>query len=320
VNEPPHRAPIAGWFLSVAAENLGLKVTSLIIAMALFGLVRGAGSVQRSLEVSLLARLPPPAARRVLLTDLPDKVRVTVGGSPSLVANLRPDELGPVQIDLSDGRLPSVLLDSTLFNVPAGVQIVQVQPSSLQLTWDALVERDVPVRPELVGVPEAGTRLASSVELIPPTIRISGAALYVEALPAVRTDVIDITGLPPGRYERRVALDPPRRHVRYEFAGGVRVVFTIEREIAERRFDHLAVTPLGSARVMFRPPSVSVVVQGRAAVVGSVEASQIVPTAQVGDGSSLRGPARLGVEVSQLPSGISSVSVEPPEVIAIPQR
>jgi hypothetical protein len=315
------RSPAVNWLVSAFTENLGLKVTSLLIAMALFGMVRGAGNVQRAIEVSLLARLPPPSAHRVLLTDLPDKVRVTVRGSPSLVGSLRADELGPVQIDLSDGRRPSVNIDASLFQVPAGVQITQIQPSSLQLTWDALAERDVPVRAEISGTPAPGTQLVGGVEVVPPAVRVSGPALYVEALPAVRTDAVDISNLGPGRYERRVALDSPRHHVRYEFVGGVRVTFTIDREIVERRFERVPITPVGAARVSLRPPLATVVLRGAPQVLNAMDPAEIVPTVEVGDSAAaLRGSLRAHVTLSHIPDGVSLVSIDPAEVIVVPGR
>ncbi|MEI8257186.1 MAG: hypothetical protein WCJ30_16050, partial [Deltaproteobacteria bacterium] len=54
-----------GW--RALTQNVGLKLASILIALALFGMVRGAGNVQRSMEVSLLARLPSSSAGRVLL-------------------------------------------------------------------------------------------------------------------------------------------------------------------------------------------------------------------------------------------------------------
>ena len=313
------RSRVFTWLHSTLTENVGLKVTSLLIAMALFGMVRGAGNVQRSLEVSLLARLPSPGAHRVLLTDLPDKVRVTLRGSPSLVGSLRADELGPVQIDLSDGHRTQIYLESSLFQLPAGVQIAQIQPAAVQLTWDSLVERDVPVRAEIVGSPAPGTRLVGTSELNPAIVKVTGPALYVEALAAVRTDAVDIAGLAPGHYERRVALEPPRHHVRYDFSGGVRVSFTIDREIVERRFDRLPVTPVGADRVALRPPFVSVVVRGAPQVINAIDAAEIVPTVEVGEGTAvLRSGTRVRAQISHMPEGASLVSIEPTEVIVLP--
>jgi hypothetical protein len=314
------RSAAVQWLVSAVTENVGLKLTALLIALALFGMVRGAGNVQRSMEVSLLARLPAPTAGRVLLTDLPERVRVTVRGAPSVVGGLRADDLGPVQVDLSDGRRPSVILDSSLFQVPGGVQIVSVQPSSLQLTWDAMVERDVPIRADLTGSPEDGTHLAGQPEVQPARVHVSGPGLYVEPLAAVRTDPIDISSLSPGRYERRVALNPPRPHVHYDLTGGVRVSLSIEREIVERRFDRVPITPVGGGHVELRPPVATIVVRGEPGVVNVLDAAQLVPTVEVGDASLLRSSTRMPTHLGALPPGVSLVSIEPTDIIVVPAR
>lgn len=314
------RSSVFGWLRAAITENLGLKITSLVIGIALFGMVRGAGTVQRTIEVGLVARLPPTSTRRVLLTDLPDKVKVTVRGSPSLVAALRPEELGPVQIDVSDGRRSSVLIEPSLFRLPAGVVIQQIQPSALQLNWDTLMERDVPVRAQIMGTPETGTRLVGPIEVSPAVIRVSGPALYVDPMASVRTDPIDISGLGPGRYERRLPLEPPRPQVQYDFAGGVRVVFTIDREIVERRFERLPITPIGSVRVSLRPPVVTVVVRGEPSVINSIDPAEIVPTVEVGTGTLSHTTSRARVTIAHLPQGVSLVSMDPTEVIVVPGR
>jgi hypothetical protein len=308
------------WIVGAATENIGLKLASLLIALALFGMVRGAGNVQRSMEVSLLARLPASTAGRVLLTDLPERVRVTVRGAPSVVGGLRSDDLGPVQVDLSDGRSPSVILDSRLFQVPGGVQIVTIQPSSLQLTWDAIVDRDIPIRADLTGTPETGTHLTNPPDIIPPRVHVSGPGLYVDPLGAVRTDPIDITGLASGHYERRVALVSPRPHVRYDQAGGVRVVFDIERQIIERRFDRVTITPVGGGRVELRPSLATVIVRGEPGVVNALDAAQLIPTVEIGDAALLRTGTRMPLHVGELPAGVTLVSAEPTDVIVLPTR
>lgn len=311
----PEPASVRTW-----TKNLDLKIASVLIALALFGMVRGAGNVQRSMEVSLLARLPAPGAGRVLLTDLPDRVRVTVRGAPSVVGRMRADDLGPIQIDLSDGRRPTVPIDASLFAVPGGVEFVAVQPSYLQLTWDAVIERDVPIRADVSGTPEPGTHLAGAPEVVPPRVHVIGPALYVEPLATVRTDLVDLSGLAPRRYDQRIALDPPRSHVRYDLTGGVRVIFTIERQIVQRRFQRLQITAVGAARAEFRPSLAIVTVRGVPAVVAELDAVQVVPTVAVGDVPLARGTIRMPVVVSELPAGVTLVSVEPSEVLVVPSR
>jgi hypothetical protein len=77
------RSLIVGSIVRAFTENLGLKLMSLLAALAVFGMVRGAGNVPRSIDVALEPRLPPASARRVLLTELSNPPRCSSRGTRS---------------------------------------------------------------------------------------------------------------------------------------------------------------------------------------------------------------------------------------------
>lgn len=319
-HRPSRVGQIAADAWESATENAGLKLTSLLIAMALYGVVRGAGTVERGIEVSLLVRPPSTDVRRVLMTDMPDRVRVVLKGPPTLVNAIRPESVGGAEVNISDGRVTVARIDPATMQLPAGVSILSLQPSSLQLSWEDLVERDVPVRVETVGRTAPGTRPSPTIEAIPLRVHVTGPALYVDGLSAVRTEAIDVTGLEAGQHTRRVALEPPRSRVHYVGATSVRVAITVERDLTERRLEHLDVTVVGSQRVTLRPSAVSIVVRGAAAPISALDPALIVPTVDVDDEVvSRREAVRLPVRAGHLPAGVELVSIEPPEVVATPR-
>src|SRR6478609_5916422 len=87
---------------AMLTENVGLKAMSLVVAVFLFSVVRGAEKAQRSVLVDVVAVLPPETVPRILTSDLPAKVRLTLRGSRSLLNSVRTDDLGPIQLDLSE--------------------------------------------------------------------------------------------------------------------------------------------------------------------------------------------------------------------------
>jgi YbbR domain-containing protein len=303
-----------------ATENLGLKISSVLMSMALYGVVRGAGTVERALEVNLLVRPPSAEVHRVLMTDLPDRIRVVVKGPPALVNAIRAESIGGVEVDVSDGRLPVARVDPATLQLPAGVSILSVQPSSLQLSWEELAERDVTVRVETVGRTAPGTRPSAIIEAIPARVHVTGPALYVDGLSAVRTEAIDVTGLEAGLHTRRVALEPPRSRVHYIGTTSVRVAITVERDLTERRLERLDVTVVGSQRVTLRPAAVTIRVRGLAGPVNALDPALVVPTVDVSEEVVGRREAvRVPVRAGHLPAGVELVSIEPPEVIATPR-
>lgn len=304
------------WTPSVGAmgENLGLKLVSLVIAVGLFAFVRGSGTVQRSLDVPLLAMLPVAGdGRPVLLSSLPDKVRVSVRGASSVVGALRAEEVGPVQVDLRAGRRASVRLTPDMLRLPAGASFASIEPAELTLHWDVGVARQLPVRATIVGsLPPRARVITLDVE--PARLRVRGPALYVEPMVAVHTEPVDTTGLGAGRYERRIALEAPRAGVEYESGSGVRVTFEIVPTVGERRFNAAAVAALGTARVRLRPPVVDVVVRGDPEVIERLAASQVVPF--VDPGPTPRGTRPVPVQLRPLPAGLNA-RTEPAEVLAV---
>jgi hypothetical protein len=301
--------------LDVAGENLGLKLVSLVIAVGVFAFVRGSGTMQRSLDVSLVAMLPSSGeGRPVLLSTLPDKVRVSVRGASSVVSTLRGEEVGPVQIDLRAGRRAFVRLTPDMLTLPAGATFLSIEPADLSLSWDVGVSRVLPVRATVVGSLPPRARV-QVLDVEPARLRVTGPSLYVDPIASVHTEAVDTSGLRAGRYERRIALEPPRAGVEYQAAAGVRVSFEIVPTVGERRFNAVPVTVLGAARVRLRPPVVDVVVRGDPDAVERLTASQVVPTVDPGPAPS-RGTRPLSVSLRPLAAGLRA-TLEPAEVLSV---
>lgn len=313
---------VSSWALRLreaATANLGYKLVSAVLTLAMFSVVRGAGVVQRSVDVPLTVMLPNGAAGQpVLLTQLPDSVQVTVRGSPSVLNAMRGEELGPIQIDLRDGHRLMQRFDSGMVSVPAGVTVVSYHPDALRFQWDVLVSRVLPIRGTVVGSPAARTRIGV-IEVEPEQIRVRGPSVQMEPLSVVHTAPIDATGLAPGRYERRTALEPPPIGLDYGFASVVRVIFTVEPLMAERRFEHLSVVPVGPVGVTLRPPMVDVVVRGDPTVVEGLHPSAVVPFVAWTEQGPLHGISPRQVQVRPLPDGVTGTTVTPGEVLVVPR-
>ncbi|MCZ6805809.1 MAG: hypothetical protein O7F08_02555, partial [Deltaproteobacteria bacterium] len=61
-------------------ENLGLKAGSLGIAILMFSLVHGAEDMERNVYVDVVVQPPSDAGGMILVTDIPDRVRVRLKG------------------------------------------------------------------------------------------------------------------------------------------------------------------------------------------------------------------------------------------------
>ena len=98
---------------SSAAENLNLKVLSLVFALVLYSWVHGSQDTQRSLNLNVDTVMPEKPSR-VLTTPIPPTIRVTVRGPKSTLDNLRADGIPSVLLDLHAGTETRVAIDPSM--------------------------------------------------------------------------------------------------------------------------------------------------------------------------------------------------------------
>ncbi len=260
-------------------ENVGLKLLSFLCALLLYSLVHGSQDAQKSVSVDLVVLLPPDSAKRVLVSQLPPRVRVTLRGSRTALDDLHGDDIGNVQLDIRGGQDKRVAIDPSLVHVPAGIQVEQVDPPSIDLVWDDVVVRDVPIQVSLANTPPAGFTV-KSVVADPPNVRVKGPKGEVNLLQHVGADAFDVTGLIEGSYTRSLALGRPNPGLSYDVAS-VSVALEIQRELAERSFAKLPVAVVGVAKGKTLPADVDVRLSCPPDVVHALRAEQVVPRVEV---------------------------------------
>lgn len=311
--------PLRGLFL----DNVGLKATSLAVAMALFWLVRGAEDAQRAVYVDVVAVLPPPATGRMLTSELPAKVRLTLRGSRGLLNSIRSDEFPPVQVDLSEPGASLYYFEPERFEIPAGVEIREIAPETIALSWADVGARTLPIHPRVTGALLPGLMLVGDPVVRPPALEVRGAEPDLLILENVRTAPVDLAGLPAGRHERRVELERPSGHLELEDVGAVIVTVEIAPEIVERSIPRqtvevIAGTPPGPAVRELRPNRVRVHLRGPPETLDALDALAIVPYVEASRLDPEGGAQEVLVRVRGIPEGVELVRVEPETVLAIP--
>jgi len=302
-------------------DNLGLKVTSLVIAMSIFWLVRGSEEAQRSVFVDIVAVTPPDSAERMLTSDLPAKVRLTLRGSRSLLNTLRADSIPPVLVDLSVNSSDLYYFESESFEIPGGMEVLQVAPPTIPLTWAERGRRSVPVAAQLTGQPESGLAVVST-SVNPESLMLRGPAPQLSGFDQVLSSSINLATLPAGRHERRVPISHLPAYMEVEGTRAreevfVTVTIDIAEEIAERAFSRADVAALGNVREL-RPSRVRIIVRGAPTLVAAMEPSSVVPYVEASQLDPLGGAQSLPVRVRGLVRGVELVRVEPEEVLVTP--
>ncbi|HTN84635.1 MAG TPA: hypothetical protein VL242_13140, partial [Sorangium sp.] len=136
---------------SALLDNLGLKLLSITFALCLYAFIHGAENAQRTFSLDIVTIIPPDSSNRQLMTQVPQAVSVTVRGSRTQLDDLRADDLGTLQLDLRNGTVTRIELDKSMFHVPAGLTVEQIYPPTIDLRWDDVVVRPIPVQVPRTG-------------------------------------------------------------------------------------------------------------------------------------------------------------------------
>jgi YbbR domain-containing protein len=303
-----------GW-----TDNIGLKLFALTASIVAFSLVHSEEEAERTFELDVVALLPPPDSRMMLIGERPDRVKVTLRGSRSQINSLERDSFPPVQIDLTDTTNRYFHFDDADIDVPVGAQIVQIEPPTIKLTWAERAEKRVAIKARLTGSPQEGLSVKKPVTLIPSNVSIAGPRLELASIPAVYTDIIVVDGLGQGKHERRVPLEPLPDNVTYQEDRVVVAQMEIVPQVAERTLIRLEVASVGEGQVSFRPSRVAVILRGPPHVLGNIDPEHLVPYVDIGDLDLSAGAQPRPVKFRGVPDGVELVRVTPNDVLVKPQ-
>ncbi len=181
------------FFRTYVMHNLGLKIFSLLLAVALWLVVARDPVAEVAVNVPIeFHRIPENL--EIDSENVPS-AQVRVRGPSRLIHGLRTGEIH-VQVDLTNAKPGERTFDLTAQQVshPRDLAVVQVVPSQFHITFDTRVTRTVEVRPRVTGNFASGLRI-SHVLANPAIVTITGPRSRVEAVEAATTDPVDASGV-----------------------------------------------------------------------------------------------------------------------------
>ncbi len=290
------------WLREAFTENIGLKALSLSFAIGLFAYLQGTqDEQQRTIPVGVVLRLPPDSAKRELMTPIPASIHVTLRGSTRAIDRLIQTGVAPVELDLSDGQRDTVTFEPDMFSLPHDVAITIVDPPVIDLEWQDVVTRQIPVQASITGKPAEGYVVKGEPEVDPKQITVRGPVSLVEVMQFARLAAFDVSGLTEGVYRRRIAIDAPPARVSYIGPQSATVTVTIARRVSEAKFTRRPIEVVGMVGAKVTPRFVDVTVIGPPEVVRALRPEQVVPRADVsaivGDDETKHGSATVPIRV-----------------------
>lgn len=248
------------WLGHAVINHGGTKFTALVLALVFFVVTRD--DITRTFTIPLHVVSDP---NRVLLTKLPESVSVELHGSWARMSRLHAQELGPAELNLADARPGPLAVDPASIVMPEGVIFRAIQYEKVDLRFDRVIERAVPISAEVHGAVDPDFEHTGTV-VDPPRWRVRGGSGVVGEVPNLVTDPIDLDGLTADR-TIEAALQRPRQQVEFTaVAAGevprVKVSVTVRPKIDERRLVAAVVAPEGETLPPEVPTEISVVVRG----------------------------------------------------------
>ena len=283
-------------------DNMGLKLTSLAIAILIWLFVMGAEDVTISVEAPLVFTVPDD---KVLVSDVPDKVSIVVSGPYATVMGWNTEHL-QAKVNLAKADLgPSVIyVDEKLFSLPPGVKLVRINPSQVSVSLAKKWRKYVPVIPVFAGKPAPGYAVKST-DVSPERIEIEGAASDVQIAEEVLTEEINIADR---KESFSVTVKPARLSKNIIFPGKemVDVTITIRKDLVEKTLDNVPVEVRNCVRPYeIIPSSISVTLMAPRQVLDAFDARQLKAfvdaTKEEGDSP---GESTREVEFDTLPENV----------------
>ena len=171
-------------------HHLGLKFVSIALAALLWVAVAGEQTVERSLRIPLeFTNLP---AQLEVVGDAPTLVDIRVRGSSGALNRIAAGELVAV-LDLRSARAGQRLfhLDGEDVRTPFGVNVVQVNPSTVSMIFEPSGSKIVPVVPTVEGEPADGF-VVGTVTAEPSTVEVLGAVSALARTTQAITEPVNV--------------------------------------------------------------------------------------------------------------------------------
>jgi YbbR domain-containing protein len=292
----------------VGLRHIGLKIMSIALAALLWLVVSGEQIVERALRIPLEFTNMP--ARLEPVGEPPAVIDVRVRGSSGRLSRIAAGELVAV-VDLQGARPGQRLFHVSGADVraPFGVEVVQVAPPSLYMTFEPSATKSVAVLPEVDGEPAPGFEVAMRAAE-PATVEVIGPQSAVAALTMAITEPVSVAGASAPVVEM-VSVGVSDPSVRLKVVAPVRVTVNVrpaELQWAVQGVPVKVLNPTG--RVTVTPTAVAIHLRGPREAMGA-DASSFNASVDV---TGLKpGSYELPVRI-EIPPHIGSTRIDPAAV------
>lgn len=183
-------------------KNVGLKIAAVFIAIILWSVFRADAPAQaRVPDVPIdvlvedpgwtLVTEPQPARGSVVFRGTTRELLALVGAEPRIVVPIEDVDEPDVVVELRPGMI-------RIGGIIESNRVVQIDPGTVRLRFEPVIDRLVPVAVRVVGQLPPGVRLTGPIRTEPAVVRVSGGqsrveALFADSLPLLPFDISQLT-------------------------------------------------------------------------------------------------------------------------------
>ena len=180
-------------WMQLSPKDWVLRLVSLGIAIVLWYFVGGEDIVNKNVMVPVeVINLPRDL---VISNQFKKEIEVSVSGPRSLILDIGNRGISR-QVDLAQATPGTMVLENSndVINVPRGVKVLRIQPKSVILSLDKMIQKQFPVNPVTTGM-LAPDFILKEIRMEPDSISITGPQTVLSQFDVLRTKPIDIAGL-----------------------------------------------------------------------------------------------------------------------------
>lgn len=179
---------VGEFFVGALFRNWGSKLAALAMSLIIFVLTRD--EVSRTYLIPLRSVSDPD---RVLLTELPDSVRVEVRGPWTRINKLTAKDLGAATVELAEAKPGPLELEPGSIVMPPGVFLKHIEYDPVDLRFDPITEVSLPVVARVLGEVHADYELVH-IGVEPNTWSIRGGESVIMPIAELDTGTVNIQG------------------------------------------------------------------------------------------------------------------------------
>ncbi len=236
-----------------------LKLVSVLLATLLWSFVGGEDVVDKNVMVPVeIINLPRDL---VISNQFKKEIEVTVSGPRSLIQDMTNKAVAR-QINLSNATPGTNVIenDNKSIPVPRGITVLRIQPTTIILSLDKLIQKQFDITPVTSGVVSAGFDLENLV-MNPDVITITGPETILSQAEALMTDVIDIHGMTESK-QIQIPLDLEPSFIDLIGETSVTADITVRPKMVEKKISKVVVdASIGGSRREVAPETVDVIVK-----------------------------------------------------------